>query len=245
MSFTVRFNHANDTVYYAYSYPFTFSYLRTHLDFVEANAGSDVIRRQPLCFTRGGNLVELLTITEFPTTTLQVQEVRQRPLVVLTSRVHPGETNASWVMKGFLDWICSNEKDAVELRRRVVFKIVPMLNPDGVIDGNYRCNLAGLDMNRCWSAPDPDLAPAIHATKRMIHSLCKLPLSQQHQQHELQHLSNQVNHHSNKHLFSRSLLFMCDVHGHSKMKDFCLYGCDWKMCGSEYWPARLTGATPG
>lgn len=25
-----------------------------------------------------------------------------------------------------------------------------MLNPDGVIVGNYRCNLAGVDLNRVW-----------------------------------------------------------------------------------------------
>jgi murein tripeptide amidase MpaA len=30
----------------------------------------------------------------------------------------------------------------------VVFKIVPLINPDGVIGGNYRTNLAGCDMNR-------------------------------------------------------------------------------------------------
>ena len=29
-------------------------------------------------------------------------------------------------------------------------KVVPMLNPDGVINGNYRCSLAGVDLNRVW-----------------------------------------------------------------------------------------------
>lgn len=27
--------------------------------------------------------------------------------VVVTARVHPGETNSSWMMKGFLDFITS------------------------------------------------------------------------------------------------------------------------------------------
>jgi len=34
------------------------------------------------------------------------------------------------------------------LRDLYVFKIVPMLNPDGVIIGNYRCSLVGDDLNR-------------------------------------------------------------------------------------------------
>jgi len=42
----------------------------------------------------------------------------------------------------------SNDEDAMSLRDRFVFKIVPMLNPDGVIVGNYRCSLGGYDLNR-------------------------------------------------------------------------------------------------
>ena len=39
--------------------------------------------------------------------------------------------------------------EAQLLRDKYIFKIIPMLNPDGVINGNYRCNLAGFDLNRC------------------------------------------------------------------------------------------------
>lgn len=42
----------------------------------------------------------------------------------------------------------SNE--AAMLREKYIFKIVPMLNPDGVIHGNYRCSLSGHDLNRKW-----------------------------------------------------------------------------------------------
>lgn len=66
----------------------------------------------------------------------------------MANRVHPGETNASWMMKGVLDYITSDSLQAVALREKFVFKIVPMLNPDGVIVGNYRCSLAGGDLNR-------------------------------------------------------------------------------------------------
>ena len=43
--------------------------------------------------------------------------------------------------------------DAQKLRRKFVFKLVPMLNPDGVIVGNYRTNLAARDLNRTYKDP--------------------------------------------------------------------------------------------
>lgn len=39
---------------------------------------------------------------------------------------------------------------AKEMRKNFVFFIVPMLNPDGVAKGNYRCSLLGCDLNRNW-----------------------------------------------------------------------------------------------
>ena len=53
------------------------------------------------------------------------------------------------------------------LRRHFVFKIVPMLNVDGVIVGNYRCSLAGVDLNRIYRDPLRELFPTIFHTKVM------------------------------------------------------------------------------
>lgn len=58
-----------------------------------------------------------------------------RPLIFLSARVHPGETNASWVMKGTLEFLMGTSPLAASLREAYIFKIVPMLNPDGVING--------------------------------------------------------------------------------------------------------------
>lgn len=73
--------------------------------------------------------------------------------VVLTARVHPGESNGSWMMKGAIDYLVSNTPEARVLRSKFVFKIIPMVNPDGVINGNYRCSLAGSDLNRRYKVP--------------------------------------------------------------------------------------------
>jgi len=41
------------------------------------------------------------------------------------------------MMKGLVDFLVSDDPIAKQLRHQYVFKIVPMLNPDGVIHGNY------------------------------------------------------------------------------------------------------------
>lgn len=74
--------------------------------------------------------------------------IQVRVFLCCVLRVHPGETNASWMMKGVLDYLSSDCHSAVALREKFVFKIIPILNPDGVIVGNYRCSLAGGDLNR-------------------------------------------------------------------------------------------------
>ena len=66
---------------------------------------------------------------------------KRRRAIVVTGRVHPGETPASWIAKGFIDFITSNAPAARLLRRMFVFKIIPMINPDGVFYGNNRCSL--------------------------------------------------------------------------------------------------------
>ena len=42
-----------------------------------------------------------------------------------------------------------------------------MLNPDGVILGNYRCNALGVDLNRRWLNPSKLLHPTIYYAKML------------------------------------------------------------------------------
>ena len=65
-------------------------------------------------------------------------------------------------------------RQAELLRKNYVFKIVPMVNPDGVIFGNYRTNLMGYDLNRKWDVYDKDQAfPEVTCIKQLISELNK------------------------------------------------------------------------
>lgn len=65
-------------------------------------------------------------------------------------------------------FLVSDSPEALKLRNLYQFKIVPMLNPDGVIVGNYRCSLAGQDLNRQWREPGRYSFPEIYAAKDVI-----------------------------------------------------------------------------
>lgn len=50
-------------------------------------------------------------------------DCRTKKAVVVTARVHPGETNGSWMMEGFLDFLLGDSEDAKLLRDTFVFKV--------------------------------------------------------------------------------------------------------------------------
>jgi len=137
LSFTHIFEFDNDIVWFAYSYPYTYSKLKELLR--EAVLTKNAVKTT-LCKTIAGYNFNCLTITS--------NESRKKKGVVLTARVHPGETVGSWMMHGAIDFLVSDNPTAKELRDNYVFKVIPMLNPDGVIQGNYRTSLMGCDLNR-------------------------------------------------------------------------------------------------
>lgn len=76
--------------------------------------------------------------------------------------------------KGMMEFLTSNHAIARDLRRKVAFKIIPMLNPDGVLLGNTRCNVLGADMNRSWGDISPFHQPILHAVNRLIMDCSKV-----------------------------------------------------------------------
>ncbi|XP_078526224.1 cytosolic carboxypeptidase 3 isoform X2 [Lissotriton helveticus] len=195
LSWKLKFQHHQDTCYFAHCYPYTYSNLQSYLaDIASDPERSKFCKIRVLCQSLARNMVYVLTITNPSTSD---EEVKRKKAVILTARVHPGETNSSWMMKGFLDYILSSKKDACLLRDNFIFKVVPMLNPDGVIVGNYRCSLSGRDLNRNYRTILKDSFPSVWYTRNMIKRMME----------------------------EREVLLYCDLHGHSRKQNVFMYGC--------------------
>lgn len=76
------------------------------------------------------------------------RSVKNNSIVLITSRVHSGETPGSEVFRGIYNFITSDSREAKYLRRFYTFILIPCMNPDGVVCGNYRNSTAGVDLNR-------------------------------------------------------------------------------------------------
>ena len=88
---------------------------------------------------------------------------------MVSSRVHPGESPSSFVFNGFLSFILRpDDPRAQVLRKKFVFKLIPMLNPDGVARGHYRTSARGLNLNRFYLNPDRALHPSIFAARSVF-----------------------------------------------------------------------------
>ena len=97
---------------------------------------------------------------------------------------------------GFINFLCSNRKEAKELRSRANFIIVPMVNPDGVIMGNNRSSAAGRDLNREYIETNKELYPEVFLIKDLAYKLN----------------------------LKYGLIMYLDFHGHSRKKNTFFYG---------------------
>jgi hypothetical protein len=202
LAFEIQFPHDDDICFIAMCYPFTYSDLRQLMTETELlGAKSRIVRRSELCRSEAGNSCEVLTICDPPNSS----QTERRPIIFITGRVHPGESNGSYIVKGAIQFLVSTHEIAEALRKHFVFEIIPMLNPDGVIHGHYRVSKSGDDLNRRWTNPCKDRHPTIYHAKARLRALAG----------------------------EGRLLFFCDVHGHSTKKNVFMYGCNSISFGSS------------
>ncbi|XP_048511393.1 cytosolic carboxypeptidase 2-like isoform X2 [Athalia rosae] len=201
LTFNLSFPHDQDTVYLAHCYPYTYTDLQEYLaSIINDPAKTKYTKLRLLCRSLAGNNVYYLTITA----PMFNDDARKKKGIVITARVHPGETPSSWMMKGIIDFLTGDSNQAKELRERFIFKLVPMLNPDGVIVGNNRCSLSGKDLNRQYRTVMRESYPSVWHTKLMIRRLME----------------------------ECGIAIYCDLHAHSRRHNIFIYGCESKRGGS-------------
>jgi hypothetical protein len=207
-------------LYLAMCFPFSYSDQIFLLDDIEerlSDSPSIYFKREHFVDSYEGRRIDLLTISSFdkidpkatetlshpglfPSTNQQSTAQRFKPekkIVLLTGRVHPGETPASFAMQGTIDLLTDpNSKVGEELRKLFVFKVVPMINPDGVARGHFRTDCHLHDLNRYYDEPTPQLHSPVFAVKELINYLYQ----------------------------DKRLCFFCDYHSHGLPRNCYFYG---------------------
>ena len=208
LTFDYEFKYDNDIVYFANSIPYFYSTLMKELNKYELDEEKyPFFHRKTLCSTLGGNDLDMFTINSYYDIYKSIGPSYhdKRKGIVLIARQHPGETVGSYVMQGCIDFLMGNSDEAKKLRDIYIIKIVPMMNPDGVLVGNSRTSFAGCDLNRRWLKPNEIIHPEIYYTKEMI---LKLALQ-------------------------REIAFICDFHGHFGAFNsffYCNYKDNRRLC---------------
>ena len=130
LSFNLNFTYSKDSVYIAYSRPFKFTRIITEILKLEGilmgldrekypdDTRNDTANwdgkqeisvrdisytRKLMCLTNSGLPVPIITLTAGKATAK-----KKREGIVISSRVHPGETNSSFVFQGILEILMSH-----------------------------------------------------------------------------------------------------------------------------------------
>ena len=176
-SYTITNELKGVPIYFAYCFPYTYTNLQQYLLSLSLTPkNKNILKFAVLNKTICGNPLDVIYISNFSNDNVTnnnnaPQDIdnnnnEEKGVICLTARVHPGESNSSYVIEGVIDALLSNMAD--DLRSKYIFKIIPMLNPDGVINGNYRNNILGKDLNRLWPDPRKNMCPTIYHSKKFI-----------------------------------------------------------------------------
>jgi hypothetical protein len=98
---------------------------------------------------------------------------KNKKYIYLCARVHASEVTSSMVLEGIINLLISGSSIAQDILSKYTFIILPMLNPDGVVMGNYRSTIFGRDLNRQWQTPDENLDHVLSCWKAIISIHCK------------------------------------------------------------------------
>ena len=81
---------------------------------------------------------------------MEVSSGVHKKAVIIISRQHPPEVTGFLAMKSFIETLSGDSPKALKFRDSYDLFVVPLMNPDGVDNGNWRHNMGGIDLNRDW-----------------------------------------------------------------------------------------------
>lgn len=182
---TFSYTFQESPVYFAFSFPWSYSDHKVYI--AEVLKGCDrnnvYLHHENLIYSLEKRTCDLLTISSYDRITskfekgiiglfenspVRAYKFKDKQVIFISARVHAAETPSSRVVKGIIDFLISNDLRAAALRENYVFKIVPMINPDGVFRGHFRTDTRGNDLNRQYASPSINQHPTVFAIRELL-----------------------------------------------------------------------------
>ena len=154
---TFEYTPKTDSVWFAYFAPYT---TERHNDLIAMIQQSTKAKIWVLGKTLDGQDIDLVRIGE---------EGPNKRVCWIIARQHPGESMAEWWMEGLLErLIFSDDNLSAEILEKIVFYLIPNMNPDGTKRGHLRTNAAGTNLNREWLSPSMARSPEVFLVRKKM-----------------------------------------------------------------------------
>ena len=182
--------------------PYSYTKLLNYIDSIEKTA-----RLNPNIYFKRENLAASISGNQCPVITLTWKQRRKKEkphpkkkIIGVIARQHPCETVSSYVMEGLINSLVNLSAEwCVDVLQDYILKIIPMVNVDGVVYGNSRCDITGSDINRKWTRnPNKFMYPIVSAIRTLFQRLRM-------EEYEID--------------------YFIDLHGHSRKMGSFIYGC--------------------
>ncbi|MBZ0201140.1 MAG: T9SS type A sorting domain-containing protein [Ignavibacteriaceae bacterium] len=137
--------YTEDTVFVAYYTPYNYSHLLQRLN---DWSQSSFVKVDTLGITEHNLAIHEITVTD----TSVSDSLKEN--IWIHARTHPGETPSSWHFDGLVETLLSDDDVISFYRQKLVFHLIPFVNPEGVYYGRSRTNFNYVDLEQQWQGAD-------------------------------------------------------------------------------------------
>ncbi len=132
---------------------------QAHDNWTDALAAKAFITKSEIGRSRENRPIYMLEIETEPS--------KKKPYVMWVGRQHPPELTGALALIPFSEKVLDGSRLSNEFLENFNVLIVPMINPDGVVHGNWRFNMGGMDLNRDWGPfSQPETQAVLGALER-------------------------------------------------------------------------------
>lgn len=157
-----RKTYTEDSVYVAYYVPYSVSQLFEKVSLLTSNPFVEI---DTIGFSEQNRPLIILKFTDFTIPD------SQKIFIWTHGRTHPSETPSSYHLDGMIDYFLSDDEIASFLRTKIVWLVLPFINPDGVFLGKSRVNANNIDLERSWNLSPEQTPKEVLYTKTFLQNI--------------------------------------------------------------------------